>query len=123
VKQNIDKLDRYFWDCLPPAGASAFASQYISAAFKLKRLFEYASFPDLLKIPFDYVKTHIHQIDLTAFVLPGPELLFQSGCKRFYPKMKPGMKPSSKSPALRIDKKGEWHYIIIKRSTWNVMVC
>jgi hypothetical protein len=87
VKQKIDKLDRYFWDCHPPGGASAFASQYISAAFKLKRLFEYASFPDLIKIPFDYVKTHIHQVDLTtlrtsrtriAFLIKLQEVLPQS---------------------------------------------
>lgn len=46
-------LDRYFWD----------HTQNASDAFKLRRLVEYASFPDLIKIPFDFVKTNIHQIN------------------------------------------------------------
>ncbi|MCP4158019.1 MAG: hypothetical protein GY757_60485, partial [bacterium] len=51
---NLNNLNRYFWD----------NTQGASDAFKLKRLFEYASFPDLLKIPFDYVKTHFQGVDL-----------------------------------------------------------
>lgn len=35
-----------------------------SRAFRLKRLFEYASFPDLLKIPFDEVREEIVKMDL-----------------------------------------------------------
>jgi hypothetical protein len=50
---KIDKLERYFWD----------HTQDASDAFKLKRLIEYASFPDLVKIPFDFVKENIENID------------------------------------------------------------
>lgn len=46
-------LYRYFWD----------HTQNASDIFKLKRLFEYASFPDLLKIPFEFVKANISQLD------------------------------------------------------------
>lgn len=47
------KLHKYFWD----------HTQNASDFFKLKRLFEYAAFPDLLKIPFEFVKTNIQHID------------------------------------------------------------
>ncbi len=47
-------LDKYFWD----------HTQGASDAFKLKRLFEYAGFPDLIKIPFSYVKENLHLVDL-----------------------------------------------------------
>ena len=50
---KIDKLDKYFWD----------HTQNASDTFKLKRLFEYASFPDLIKIPLDFVKANIDSID------------------------------------------------------------
>ncbi len=55
MKQKIDNpaLDKYFWD----------HTQNASDHFKLKRLFEYAGFPDLLKIPFDFVKQNINSID------------------------------------------------------------
>jgi len=49
---RIDKLEKYFWD----------HTQDASDEFKLRRLFEYASFPDLIKIPFDFVKAHIEPI-------------------------------------------------------------
>jgi hypothetical protein len=47
-------LEKYFWDHTWNAS---------SDTFKLKRLFEYASFPDLIKIPFDFVKSNIHRLD------------------------------------------------------------
>ncbi len=53
--QNFDKLEKYFWD----------HTQGASDAFKLRRLFEYASFPDLIKIPFDFVKVNFHLLDLS----------------------------------------------------------
>jgi hypothetical protein len=48
-------LEKYFWDHTWNAS---------SDTFKLRRLFEYASFPDLIKIPFDFVKSNIHRLDL-----------------------------------------------------------
>ena len=47
-------LDKYFWDHTGNA----------SDLYKLKRLLEYAAFPDLLKIPFEFVKSNIHHIDV-----------------------------------------------------------
>lgn len=46
-------LNKYFWDHTRDA----------SDSYKLKRLLEYAVFPDLLKIPFGFVKANIHHID------------------------------------------------------------
>ena len=46
-------LAKYFWD--HTGNASDF--------FKLKRLLEYASFPDLLLIPFEFLKGNIKRID------------------------------------------------------------
>ncbi len=51
--QNLE--NKYFWDHTGNAGE----------VFKLRRLFEYASFPDLIKIPFDRVKSNINAIDLS----------------------------------------------------------
>ena len=53
--QKIDhpNLKKYFWDHTMNA----------SDSFKLKRLLEYAAFPDLLKIPFEFMKNNIHSID------------------------------------------------------------
>ena len=45
-------LHKYFWD----------HTRNASDLFKLKRLLEYASFPDLLKIPFEILKANIHHI-------------------------------------------------------------
>jgi hypothetical protein len=50
LKQN----NKYFWDY----------SKNSSEVYKLKRIFEYASFPDLIKIPFKLVKKYIGEIDL-----------------------------------------------------------
>lgn len=46
-------LAKYFWD----------HTQSASDFFKLKRLLEYASFPDLLLIPFEFLKSNIKRID------------------------------------------------------------
>ncbi|MCK4766343.1 MAG: hypothetical protein KAW12_29375 [Candidatus Aminicenantes bacterium] len=59
-------LDKYFWDHTGNA----------SDAFKLKRLFEYASFPDLLKIPFDFVKTNINEIDASRLRTSKTRIIF-----------------------------------------------
>jgi hypothetical protein len=46
-------LNKYFWD----------HTQNASDFFKLKRLLEYAAFPDLLQIPFEFLKCNIRRID------------------------------------------------------------
>lgn len=46
-------LNKYFWD----------HTQNASDFFKLKRLLEYAAFPDLVQIPFEFVKCNIRRID------------------------------------------------------------
>ena len=45
--------DKYFWDGLN-----------ISDQFALRRMSEYAAFPDILRIPFDKLKDGLLQIDL-----------------------------------------------------------
>ncbi|MEW6664742.1 MAG: hypothetical protein AB1512_05915 [Thermodesulfobacteriota bacterium] len=52
----MQDIDRYFWD--RTSGASK--------AFRLRRLFEYASFPDLLKIPFEEVKDELATMDVQS---------------------------------------------------------
>lgn len=51
--QPDPSLDKYFWD----------HTRNASDLYKLKRLLEYAAFPDLLRIPFEFVKSNIHLID------------------------------------------------------------
>lgn len=52
---KIDKrLEKYFWDGLDE----------ISDSFFVKRMLEYASFPDLLKIPIDVFIKEIKSIDI-----------------------------------------------------------
>jgi hypothetical protein len=51
---NQDRFNKYFWD----------HTQDASDVFKLRRLFEYASFPDLIKIPFVFLKNNSHSIDI-----------------------------------------------------------
>jgi hypothetical protein len=46
-------LDKYFWD----------GKEGLSGEFKLRRIIEYASFPDLIKYPFDEVKKYINRIN------------------------------------------------------------
>lgn len=48
-------LQKYFWD----------HTENASDTFKLRRLIEYASFPDLIKLPFDFVKTNLNGIDIS----------------------------------------------------------
>lgn len=50
----MQNLNRYFWDQTIDS----------SIRFKIERLLEYASFPDLLKIPFELLKKEIGHIDL-----------------------------------------------------------
>jgi len=68
-KQKTFRIDpllyKYFWD----------HTRNASDIFKLKRLLEYASFPDLLKIPFEILKSNIHHIKGKEKV-PGQDVLF-----------------------------------------------
>lgn len=50
----MQNLNKYFWD----------QTLNSSITFKTRRLLEYASFPDLLKIPFGQVKREIFNIEL-----------------------------------------------------------
>jgi len=50
----LNRFNKYFWD----------HTQNASDVFKLRRLFEYASFPDLIKIPFVFLKKNSHNIDI-----------------------------------------------------------
>ncbi len=45
---------KYFWD----------GAENISEEFKLKRIIEYASFPDLINYSFDSIKMYIDKIDV-----------------------------------------------------------
>jgi hypothetical protein len=45
--QNVD--NRYFWD----------GRQNLSDEFVIRRILEYAAFPELLKLPFDQLKTYL----------------------------------------------------------------
>jgi hypothetical protein len=65
MRQNVE-LGKYFWD----------HTERASDAFKLKRLFEYASFPDLLRIPFDYVKSNIDGIDISRLRTSRTRIIF-----------------------------------------------
>ncbi|RZB38343.1 MAG: hypothetical protein SRB2_00091 [Desulfobacteraceae bacterium Eth-SRB2] len=47
-------LRKYFWD----------GSENISEEYKLKRILEYASFPDLIKYPFPRLKENISKINI-----------------------------------------------------------
>jgi hypothetical protein len=49
-----DRFRKYFWD----------GDTNWSPTFILKRILEYASFPDLIKYPFDEVKQHLPSINL-----------------------------------------------------------
>jgi hypothetical protein len=64
---SIDPLlYKYFWD----------HTRNASDLFKLKRLLEYASFPDLLKIPFEIIKSNIHLIDVETLRTSGTRRRF-----------------------------------------------
>jgi len=49
-----ERYNKYFWD-----GKEGWSPDY-----QLRRIIEYASFPDLIKYPFEEVKLHIDKINL-----------------------------------------------------------
>jgi hypothetical protein len=51
MQKNTDK---YFWD----------GKQNISGEYKLKRILEYASFPDLIAYPVEELKKHLQSINI-----------------------------------------------------------
>jgi len=54
-KQKLNKrLDKYFWD----------GQSNLSEPFILRRIIEYASFPDLLLYPFEQLKCHMSSIQI-----------------------------------------------------------
>lgn len=69
------KLDQYFWD----------HTQTASDTFKLRRLLEYASFPDLLKIPFDFVRQNILSIHPATLRTSATRILFTEKIKEYIP--------------------------------------
>jgi hypothetical protein len=50
-----ERFNKYFWDG---------GSDCCSGPYKLRRIIEYASFPDLIMYPFEEVKLYLSQIDL-----------------------------------------------------------
>lgn len=50
-----ERLNKYFWD----GGVDCCSGEY-----RLRRIIEYASFPDLIMYPFEEVKQYLPQIDL-----------------------------------------------------------
>lgn len=50
-----ERFNKYFWD----GGADC-----CSGAYRLRRIIEYASFPDLIMYPFEEVKQYLSQIDI-----------------------------------------------------------
>jgi hypothetical protein len=50
----LERHKKYFWDY----------TQNASDIFKLKRIIEYASFPDLISFPFDILKKYLPQIEI-----------------------------------------------------------
>jgi len=50
----LNHENKYFWDNTEKA----------NDIFKLRRIFEYASFPDLIKTPFDLIRKNIDAIEL-----------------------------------------------------------
>ena len=68
----MQKLHRryypYFWSGISPLEPQKSKDiNNLHPAFKLKRIIEYASFPDLLKYPFSEFKDHIDEIDIDKF--------------------------------------------------------
>jgi len=47
-------MDKYFWD----------GEQNLSGEFKLKRILEYASFPDLIHFPISEMKEYLPKLDI-----------------------------------------------------------
>ncbi|HRK26227.1 MAG TPA: hypothetical protein PK239_02950 [Chitinophagales bacterium] len=52
---------KYFWDTGASTGIDP---DTLSPTFRLKRLIEYASFPDLINYDFEEVKTYLPQINI-----------------------------------------------------------
>jgi len=48
------RMDKYFWD----------GEQNMSGEFKLKRILEYASFPDLIHFPISEMKEYLPTLDI-----------------------------------------------------------
>jgi len=59
-------LDKYFWD----------GKNNLSESFILKRILEYAHFPDLLRSSYDLLKDHIDEIDLDKLRTSPKRILF-----------------------------------------------
>ncbi len=51
-----DPLKKYFWD----------GTENLSEGFKLRRIIEYASFPDLIRYPPDKLKIYLDSIDVDS---------------------------------------------------------
>jgi hypothetical protein len=60
------KLEKYFWD----------RTENASDSYQLRRLIEYASFPDLIKVPFDFVKININHIAISRLQTSQARILF-----------------------------------------------
>ena len=56
-----DNIDKYFWDS---------PIETFLPKFRLMRILEYASFPDLFSYPFDDFKTLLAKIELDSFRIP-----------------------------------------------------
>jgi|SRR3990172_5060603 len=50
----LNRFNKYFWD-----GKEGWSDE-----FKVRRIIEYASFPDLIHYPFDEVKKHLHHLNI-----------------------------------------------------------
>lgn len=57
---------KYFWDTGSPIDIAdkIKAISLLSSAYRLRRILEYASFPDLIKYPFEEVKSYMDNIPL-----------------------------------------------------------
>jgi hypothetical protein len=71
----MPNLNKYFWD----------RTLNSSRSFKTIRLLEYASFPDLLKAPFEQIREEISRIDLERLRTGERRKAFLSRLKRFAP--------------------------------------
>lgn len=69
------RFKRYFWD----------HTENASGPFKLRRLIEYASFPDLIHIPFDFIKENIDKIDISRLRTSEKRIQFMQRIKKFVP--------------------------------------
>jgi len=58
---------KYFWDVSPLYPQKEKDINRLSPAYKLKRIIEYASFPNFIQYPFSEFKDHIDEIDIDKF--------------------------------------------------------